>query len=65
MQSGLGIGAMPDFLANEADNLVRVLPDLEGPTNYANFVYPQEFRTSRRIAVFRDFVVQKVAESRF
>jgi len=65
VQSGLGIGAMPDFLANEADNLVRVLPDLEGPTNYAYFVYPQELRTSRRIVVFRDFVVQKVAESRF
>jgi hypothetical protein len=28
-------------------------------------VYPEELRSSKRIAVFRDYLVQKVAESQF
>ena len=43
-------------------NLVRVLPDLVGPTIQAYFVYPEELRHSKRIAVFRDFLLQKIAE---
>ena len=28
------------------------------------FVYPEELRNSKRIAVFRDFLIRKVQESR-
>jgi DNA-binding transcriptional LysR family regulator len=62
--SGLGIGALPDYMAEEAADLVRVLPDLAGPEVEAYFVYPEELRTSKRIAVFRDFLLRKVAESK-
>ncbi|MFQ5973442.1 MAG: LysR family transcriptional regulator, partial [Alphaproteobacteria bacterium] len=61
VQSGLGLAALPDFLANEMPTLVRVLPTLEGPTYDAYFVYPEELRHSRRIAVFRDFLIRKMA----
>lgn len=65
VESGLGIAALPDFLAREIPNLVRVLPDHAGPSFSAFFVYPEELRDSRRIAVFRDFLIRKMAETRF
>jgi DNA-binding transcriptional LysR family regulator len=64
VQSGLGIGAVPDFMASDADGLVRVLPELQGPEGEAYFVYPEELRSSKRIAVFREFLVRKVAEAK-
>ena len=35
-----------------------------GPPNEAYFVYPEELRSSKRISVFRDFLLRKVAEGR-
>ena len=65
VQSGIGIGALPDYMTIEAGDLVRVLPELEGPTLDAYFVYPEELRHSKRITVFRDFLLSKIAESGF
>jgi len=62
--SGLGLAALPDFVANEHSGLVRVLPEVAGPPNEAYFVYPEELRTSKRISVFRDFLLRKVTEGR-
>jgi DNA-binding transcriptional LysR family regulator len=62
--SGLGVGALPDYMAVEAPDLVRVLPELTGPPVEAYFVYPEELRTSKRISVFRDFLIRKVNETR-
>ncbi len=62
--SGLGLAALPDFMVDANAPLVQVLPELAGPTVEAFFVYPEELRHSKRIAVFRDFLVRKVAESR-
>jgi DNA-binding transcriptional LysR family regulator len=64
IMSGLGLAALPDFVANEQNGLVRVLPEVAGPPNEAYFVYPEELRTSKRISVFRDFLLRKVAEGR-
>jgi len=55
---------LPDFMANEYTELVRVLPELTGPSVEAYFVYPEELRSSKRISVFRDFLLRKVAETR-
>lgn len=65
VEVGIGIAGLPDFLARESRSLVRVLPELEGPGNDAFFVYPEELRASQRIGVFRDFLISKVAETRF
>jgi DNA-binding transcriptional LysR family regulator len=64
VDSGLGIAGLPDFMANEVASFVRVLPELTGPSVEAYFVYPEELRTSKRISVFRDFLLRKVAETR-
>ncbi|MBT5267480.1 MAG: LysR family transcriptional regulator [Rhodospirillaceae bacterium] len=65
VQSGVGIAALPDYLAREDDSLVRIIPDLEGPQVPAYFVYPEELRHSKRITVLRDFLLQEVAKTQF
>jgi DNA-binding transcriptional LysR family regulator len=62
IRSGLGIGALPDFIVVENPDLVRILPDLKGPKVDAYFVYPEELRNSKRVAVFRDFLLARLAE---
>jgi DNA-binding transcriptional LysR family regulator len=64
LEGGLGIASLPSFMEAETGGLVRVLPDLLGGEFEAFFVYPEELRTSKRIAVFRDFLLRKVAESK-
>ncbi len=44
---------------------MRILTDLEGPSIDAHFVYLEEQRDTKRINVFRDFLLAKVAESKF
>ena len=59
--------AEPKFqeeLGNTEFLIKQVLPELAGPPNEAYFVYPEELRASKRISVFRDFLLRKVAEGR-
>ncbi|MBI5163550.1 MAG: LysR family transcriptional regulator [Magnetospirillum sp.] len=63
VKSGLGVAALPDYMSTEADSLVHVLPELKGPKLDAYFVYPEELRHSKRITVFRDFLLHKIAEN--
>ena len=65
VRSGLGMAALPDYMIAGHSSLVRVLPELSGPAIEAYFVYPGELRQSKRVAVFRDFLLQKVAEGNF
>lgn len=60
VQSGLGIGALPDYMSREVGNLVELLPELRGPSIDAYFVYPEELQKSKRIVVLRDFLVNEV-----
>ena len=63
--SGAGVASLPDYIVRETDDLVRVLPSTEGPMFQAYFVYPEELRSVQRVNVFRDFLLRKVAETRF
>jgi DNA-binding transcriptional LysR family regulator len=64
LESGVGIASLPSFMEAETSGLVRVLPDLLGGEFEAFFVYPEELRSSKRIAVFRDFLLRKVVEGK-
>ncbi|QXM25654.1 LysR family transcriptional regulator [Elioraea tepida] len=64
VRSGLGIAALPDYMVEETEGLVRVLPDLKAPKVDAYFVYPEELRNSKRVAVFRDFLLARLAQKR-
>lgn len=61
VQSGLGLAALPDYMGVELDGLLQVLPDLKAPRLDAYFVYPEEMRHSKRVSVFRDFLVAELA----
>ena len=65
VESGIGIAALPDYIVQDQINAVRVLPDMDGPTIDTYFVYPEELRNSKRIGVFRDFLLEKVKQTRF
>jgi len=61
VQSGLGIGALPDYMSREVGNLVHVLPEIRGPSIDTFFVYPEELRNSQRICALRDFLIDEIA----
>ena len=63
-RSGVGIAALPDYMAaeEEAHGMVRVLPEVKAPKVDVYFVYPEELRTSKRVAVFRDFLLARLAQ---
>ena len=59
--AGTGIGSLPLYAASAHPNLVRILPEQNLPLVEAYFVYPEELRTSKRIAVFRDFLLTEIS----
>lgn len=63
VESGLGIASLPDYMVREGGNVVQILPELEGPESEAFFVYHEELRHSKRIAVLRDFLVREIEQS--
>ena len=62
--SGVGIASLPAYMGRATKDLVPVLPELEGPAFEMYLVYPEELRNSKRIGVFRDFIVNKFSEMR-
>jgi len=62
VQAGVGIAAMPDYMHAEQEGMVRVLSDIRSPKVDVFFVYPEELRNSKRVAVFRDFLLAKLAQ---
>ncbi|MBM3565229.1 MAG: LysR family transcriptional regulator [Alphaproteobacteria bacterium] len=60
VQGGLGIGALPEYMSYESTNLVEVLPETKGPSVEMFFAYPEELKASKRVSVFRDWVVAKL-----
>jgi len=62
--NGLGIGVLPDYVTRDFPELQRVLPDLQSHDIPVFLAYPEELRQSKRIAAFRDFVVDEIAIER-
>jgi DNA-binding transcriptional LysR family regulator len=62
VHSSIGIAAIPDYAMSDNMDLVRIMPDVKGPKIDVFFVYPEELRNSKRVAVFRDFLLARLAE---
>lgn len=60
-EAGLGVADLPDYMVGRQHKLVKVLPDLEGPSFELYFIYPGDIRRSSRLAAFRDFLTQEMA----
>jgi len=57
VKRGVGIAVLPDYLAQDDDELVNILPRADVPSLHTFFVYPEELRNSKRVTVFRDFLL--------
>lgn len=62
VESGFGIAGLPDYIMQGHKNVVKVLPEAKGPEIDMYFIYPVELRNSKRINVFRDFLIKKLAQ---
>jgi DNA-binding transcriptional LysR family regulator len=65
IRAGIGIGLLPDYLAEDEVDLVRVLRDVELPTVQIYFVLPEELKTAKKVQVFRDFLVAKARQWKY
>lgn len=62
VEGGLGVAAFPPFAVSEGMRLTRIMPDHAAPDAVGYFVYPSEARCSKRMSVFRDFVLRKLSD---
>ena len=62
VESGLGIAGLPDYSVHNHARIVRVLPNIEGPKIDTYFVYSEELRNSKRINVFKNFLLKQLAD---
>ncbi len=65
VQSGVGLAALPDYIAHNIPNLTKVLPDLPGKPTETHFVYPASLKSNARLMAFRNFIFSKVNEWKF
>jgi DNA-binding transcriptional LysR family regulator len=59
VQSGIGIASLPDYMTRGLDDLVRLLPEATGPSFEVYFIYPSDLKRSKRIAAFRQFLIEQ------
>lgn len=60
VKNGTGISVLPKYIAHQDPDIEVIFPELEIPGVDMYFVYPQERRNSKRIAVFRDYLFQHI-----
>ena len=65
VQSGVGLAALPDYITTLVPNIIRVLPQIEGPKTEAYFVYPQSLKNVARVVAFRNFLYSKIKKWEF
>jgi DNA-binding transcriptional LysR family regulator len=65
VQSGVGLAALPDYITASVSNIIRVLPQAEGPKTEAHFVFPQSLRNVARVLAFRNFLYSKIKKWEF
>jgi DNA-binding transcriptional LysR family regulator len=65
VQSGVGLAALPDYIAHNILNLTKVLPDEPGKPTETHFVYPASLKNNARLLAFRNFIFSKVSEWKF
>ena len=62
VESGVGLAALPEYLVSNSNNVIKVLPNSEGPITEAHFVYPQSLKNTARNTAFRNFLFSKIGD---
>ncbi len=65
VQSGVGLAALPDYIAYNISGITKVLPDETGKPTETHFVYPSSLKNNARLIAFRNFLFSKVNEWKF
>jgi DNA-binding transcriptional LysR family regulator len=65
VQSGAGIATLADYIVAADTAIVQVDLPTEAPNFDTYFVYPEELKDTKRVTVFRDFIVTKAKEWNF
>jgi len=65
VETGAGLAALPDYMVQHKAHLVKVLPEIEGPTYEVHMVYHENLKGSLKITAFRDFLIDKIKQWRF
>ena len=65
VSNSIGIAMLPDYLVSQDDNLVRIAFNAKLPEIDTYLTYAEERRNSKRIAVFREFFIEKGKEWAF
>jgi len=60
VRHGTGIGIIPEYLTENDDSLCRILPDCVGPEIEPHLVYASEMKSSKRVSVFRAFLLDEL-----
>ncbi len=63
VKQNVGIGLMPEYLSEPGDSLIRVLPEQKGPVIEPYIVYAKELSTSKRVSVFRKYILAQFGKS--
>lgn len=64
VRTGAGIAALPDYMIAQNKDIVQILPDVTRPPVEVYFVYPEERRHSKRISIFKDFLLKTLGETK-
>jgi DNA-binding transcriptional LysR family regulator len=56
---GMGLAILPDYVIPKETRLIQILTDTRMPEIEAYFAYAEELRDSKRLIVFRDFLVSQ------
>ncbi len=62
IKSDAGISTLPYYIAKHDDDIEILFPDLEIPSIEMYFVYPQERRNSKRIAILKEFLFENTPD---
>ena len=62
--NNLGIGVLPEYVANDFPQLIPLLEEADSGDIPVFLAYPEELRHSKRIGAFRDFVQDEISAYR-
>jgi len=63
--AGIGIVLLPDYLVSDEDNLIQIAFNEKLPEIDTYLTYAEERKNSKRIAVFREFIIEKGKEWKY
>ncbi len=62
VQNDFGIGALPNYVEIDTEQIKQVLPMESSDPVPVFFTYPEELRKSKKIEIFKDFIINEIKE---